>query len=73
MDEAAQADRIVVINAGQVTHDGTPREVFSHRKELLDIGLAVPQTVEILDELGIKDVALSVDECCDILEKYLKE
>lgn len=73
MDEAAQADRIVVINAGEVTHDGTPREVFAHRQELLDIGLAVPQTVEILDELGIKDVALSVDECCDILEKYLKE
>ena len=72
MDEAAQADRIVVINAGEVTHDGTPREVFAHRQELLDIGLAVPQTVEILDELGLKDVALTVDECCDILEKYLK-
>lgn len=72
MDEAAQSDRVIVINEGQVMDDGTPREVFSHREKLLDMGLAVPQTVEILNELGLDDVALTVDECCDVLEKYLR-
>lgn len=77
MDEAAQADRVVVIDGGQVTLDGTPREVFTHRKELLEIGLSVPQTVEILSVLNeagfdLPEDALTVSECCDRLEEFLK-
>ena len=46
MDEAALADRVVVINGGEVTLDGTPSEVFAKRDTLLYIGLSVPQTVD---------------------------
>lgn len=78
MDEAAQADRIIVINEGRLALDGTPREIFSHRKELLGMGLSVPQTVEILCSLNdegadLPSVALTVSECCDCLELFLKE
>lgn len=76
MDEAALADRIVVINEGQVVLDGTPKQVFQNRHSLEQIGLAVPQTVEILDDLNqsgaqLDTSALSVNECCDALMNYL--
>lgn len=47
MDEAAQADRVVVLNKGKVTADGTPQQVFSQVKLLHDIGLAAPESVEL--------------------------
>ena len=76
MDEAALADRIVVINEGQVLLDGTPKEVFKNRSSLEEIGLAVPQTVEILDDLNrhgaaLDCTALTVQECCDRIMEYL--
>ncbi len=76
MDEAAQADRLVVMSKGRVVADGEPRQVFSHVEELKAIGLTVPQTTELLWQLrqaGL-DVpldALSDEECaqalCDLL------
>lgn len=51
MDEAAEADRAIVIDDGQIILDGTPREVFSHTDEIHSAGLCVPQVTELLFEL----------------------
>ena len=52
MDEAAQAERVVVLNKGSVAADGTPEEVFSQVELLHSIGLAAPETVELCWELN---------------------
>ena len=51
MDEAAQADRIVVMEEGSVILEGEPRDVFSHVEELKAVGLDVPQATELVYEL----------------------
>ena len=51
MDEAVNADRVVVMNDGVVKFDGTPSEVFSHTEELKRIGLSVPKPLELALEL----------------------
>ena len=76
MDEAAQADRVIVMKQGRVALDGTPREVFSQVEQMRELSLTVPQTVEILHGLCQQgeDLALdklSVEECADELMKYL--
>lgn len=77
MEEAAQADRVVVMNHGRTVMEGTPREVFSHVEELKKIGLDVPQTTELLYRLkksgtDIEFDILTVDECVNELLKKLK-
>ena len=51
MSEAARADRIVVLDHGEVALDGTPREVFSKVETLRELGLDVPQSTALLYEL----------------------
>ena len=68
MDEAAQADRLVVMNRGKVIEDGAPREVFQKVEELTGVGLTVPETVALLYRLRQRGIdvpldALSVEEC----------
>ena len=59
MDDAARiADRLIVFNHGHIAFDGTPEEVFSHTKELMDIGLDVPQSARIAEALRERGVAL---------------
>ena len=77
MDEAAQADRVVVLNKGSVAADGTPREVFSQVKLLHDIGLAAPESVELCWELQKQgfDLPLTMlepKECAQALYNWLK-
>ena len=72
MDEAAKAERVVVLKNGTVALDGTPREVFSQVEKLHDIGLAAPETVELchaLNESGfdLPLTALDHDECAQLL------
>ena len=67
MDEAAQADRIVVIDGGNVKMEGTPREIFSQVEKMKSIGLDVPQVTELAYELkkegiNINEKILNVDE-----------
>ena len=68
MEEAARADRVIVINDGRMALDGTAREVFSRTAELHSMGLESPQGVELVAELraaGI-DIAgevLTAEEC----------
>ena len=52
MDEAAQAQRVIVLHTGKVSADGTPAEVFSQVEKLHEIGLAAPETVELCWELN---------------------
>ena len=76
MDEAAQADRLVVMAKGKVVADGTPKAVFSHVEELRAVGLTVPETTRLLWELRQAGVdvpldALSDDECAEALYRLL--
>ena len=54
MEEAAQADRVIVMDDGCIVMDGTPREIFSRGEELRAIGLDVPQAVELAQKLREK-------------------
>lgn len=66
-DVAEYVDRILVMNRGRVMLDGTPREVFSHYKELEDVGLACPQVTYVLHDL--KDLGYEVDVNATTLEE----
>ena len=76
MDEAAQADRLVVMSKGQIVADGAPRAVFQHVEKLRSIGLTVPEPVRLMWELrqaGV-DVPLDVltdEECAQALQNLL--
>ena len=68
MNEAAMADRVVVMDNGRVEMDGTPRQVLTRMEELRSIGLDVPHTVELLhglrqDGFDVPLDALTVEEC----------
>ncbi len=63
MDEAVQADRVIIMDGGRVVMQGTPKEVFSDVEKLRSYGLDVPQSTELCHVLGIKDGVLDVDEC----------
>lgn len=76
MDEAEHADRVIVMNDGYLTMDGTPCEVFARVEELRELGLAAPSTVELLYALNshgcqLPLTAISVDECADAIMKEL--
>ena len=59
MDDAAKiADRLIVFHEGAVAMDGTPDEVFSRQRELVEMGLDVPQSAAIADALRARGVAL---------------
>ena len=65
MDEAVQADRVVIMDGGRVVMQGTPKEVFSNVEKLRSYGLDVPQSTELCHVLGIKEGVLDVDECVE--------
>ena len=76
MDEAARADRLVVMDHGKVIADGAPKEVFQEVDKLTQVGLTVPETVGLLYELRQAGVdvpldALSVEECAQAICKAL--
>ena len=77
MDEAAMADRLVVMSDGHVIADGKPKEVFQRVEELKAVGLTVPETTELLWQLRKKGFSslpldvLSDEECADALAALL--
>lgn len=74
MDEAVQADRVVVMDDGVIRLDGAPRAVFAHVDELKALGLDVPQATELADRLGFAEHAvLNTAECVDVLISNLEE
>ena len=77
MDEAAKADRVVVLHRGKVAADGDPREVFSQVELLHSIGLAAPESVELCWELNKQGFDLPLDklnpeECAQALLSMLE-
>ena len=77
MEEAAEADRVVVMNDGQVLLDDNPRAVFSHVKELKRVGLDVPQATELCYELrkagyDLPEGILYEDECAQAIAQLLE-
>lgn len=60
-DVAKYVDRIVVMNQGSVLFDGVPKDVFSHYKELEQIGLAAPQVTYLMHELRAKGLPVSTN------------
>ena len=58
-DVAKYVDRIIVMNQGEAMYDGTPKEVFSHYKELEKVGLAAPQVTYIMNALAEKGFDVS--------------
>ena len=72
MDEAAQADRVVVIHHGAIRADGTPKQVFSNVELLHSLGLAAPETVELCHALNGIGMELPLDlldseECAEAI------
>ena len=74
MDEAVQADRVVVMDDGQIKLDDTPRNVFAKVDEIKALGLDVPQSTELVYRLGIKceNTVLNANECVDLFKKTLE-
>ena len=63
MEELARSvERIVVVNDGVIPYDGTPREVFSHSKELRQMGLGIPQVTQVFQRL--KELGLPIEDDC---------
>lgn len=76
MDEAAQADRIVVMNKGKVVMDDVPKRVFRNAEKLKELGLDVPQVTLLTHNLinmgfDLPDDIIDLDECVEALLKYL--
>ncbi len=76
MEEAASADRVIIMSDGVITADGTPREIFSKTDRLTAAGLDLPQTADILSRLAksgfnIEKGIISVEECADAIATLL--
>ncbi|MGN0539680.1 MAG: energy-coupling factor transporter ATPase [Candidatus Fimenecus sp.] len=77
MEEACEADRIVVMDDSHLLMDGTPREVFSNTEKIRSIGLDVPQTCSLAemlrkDGIRLKNDLLSIDELVENIDDILK-
>lgn len=75
MDEAVQADRVIVFDNGKIKMDDTPENVFSRVDEVKDLGLDVPQSTELVYRLGIKskNTVLNADDCVRLLKNKSEE
>ena len=76
MDEAAQADRVIVIDHGKILVDDNPRLAFANVTLLKELGLDVPQVTDLLyslrrEGLELKYNKLTVDECAQELAEAL--
>ncbi len=72
MDEAAMADRVIVMEQGKVLFDGAPCDVFQNVDELRRVGLDVPQATELALSLGLPGKILTLSECTDAIVDSLK-
>lgn len=75
MDEAVQADRVIVVDDGKIKMDDTPQNVFSRVDEVRSLGLDVPQSTELIHRLGLNsgEAILNSDECVKFLKTMLEE
>lgn len=78
MEEAVNADRVIVIDDGKIILEGEPREVFSNVRKVKDVGLDVPEVTELFHELNNEGFnlpigVLDVEGAFDVLEKLVKD
>ena len=78
MNEAARADRVIIINDGQVAMDGTPEEIFCHGEALSTYGLDVPQGTALIHRLREHGISLSgncttPEQCADTIYRALMQ
>ncbi len=78
MNEAAKADRIIVMNSGEIIGDGTPAEIFSSPEKMWEAGLDVPQTTELLFKLREAGLDLPLDvfdvgECAKTISRAISK
>ena len=78
MEEAAMADRIIVINDGRMLLDGTPSEVFEHGDMLKECGLNVPQCTELIHRLRaagfeLNGECVTIEQCAELIAASIKE
>jgi len=78
MSEAAEADRIIVIEGGQIVMDDSPREIFKYKKELENLQLEVPSVSQMAEVIHSQFTDFSKDliqeeEFIDEVEKFSKE
>lgn len=78
MNEAARADRVIVIDDGKILADGTPHEIFAKPEQLIAAGLDVPQCTSLVHALRAEGVALQGDpitpaECAELICRALEE
>ena len=78
MNEAARAERVIIINDGQVAMDGTPEEIFRHGEALSAYGLDVPQGTALIHRLREHGISLdgectTPEQCSDTIYKALSE
>lgn len=76
MDEAALADRIIVMDGGKIVKEGVPKDVFSDVDKMKSLGLDVPQVTELMylmkkDGFPADTHIISEDECADALYRLL--
>ena len=76
MNEAEEADRVLVMDDGKLVMDGTPQAVFTQVGKLRSMGLTVPDTVDLLDRLrrdglDVPLTALTVEACADAVAAAL--
>ncbi len=77
MEEAVNADRVIVMNKGRVMMDDVPKKIFSHSEELKSYGLDVPQVAELVHTLikggfDLPEDIIEPEECVKVLYKLLK-
>ena len=78
MNEAVEADKVIVMKNGSVYMEGTPNQVFSQPEKLWRAGLEVPQSIELIDKLNNElslDIPLQVydmDTCAELIKNSLK-
>lgn len=75
MDEAVQADRVVVIDNGRIRLDDTPEKVFSQIELMKSLGLDVPQSTELVYKLGLagSKTVLNADSCVELIKSKLED
>ena len=75
MDEAVQADRVVVVDYGEIKMDGTPREVFANAEQLASLHLDVPQASMLANALSLKNdkTVLNAAECAEAIYQELQQ
>ena len=77
-DIAGLSDKVLVIDSGRMVTIGTPKEVFSHRRELSGVGLDLPPITQLTESLRdrgmeIGETILSIDEAADRIAEYLND